>query len=204
LLEEALEQTYQTSDVGRAWVYRCLDVQTIVGEMYESLMTRKRVRPLVPEGMRPFLWILVWISAVGLVVSLCVHVGAVMGHKVVPDACFFILHIGIFVVWAPAVILSRRTVGIVDQRDFWKVMLNPSWMRYVVYAFMGYAFINFFFFISHVPRVPKEFQPPVALWRGFSGHWMAFYSAAFAVLYSAAQGSRRSVTKAPVEDDIIR
>jgi hypothetical protein len=29
-------------------------------------------------------------------------------------------------------------------------------------------------------------NPPASVWRGFSGHWMAFYSAALAVLCSAA------------------
>jgi len=31
-----------------------------------------------------------------------------------------------------------------------------------------------------------EANPPAVVWRGFSGHWMAFYSAALAILYSAA------------------
>ena len=32
-------------------------------------------------------------------------------------------------------------------------------------------------------------SPPTRLWRGFSGHWMAFCSAALAILYSAATTS---------------
>ena len=149
---------------------------------------------VVPDWMGPFLWIFVGISGIGLVVSLGVHVGALLGHKVAPDALFPLLHAGIFVVWVPTVLLSRRTVGIVDQRNFWKVMLKPKWLRYVVFVFTAYALINFLFFITKVPRGVKGNQDPIELWRGFSGHWMAFYSAAFAILYSVTQRRGRDET----------
>ena len=37
-----------------------------------------------------------------------------------------------------------------------------------------------------VPKGDSGANPPAIVWRGFSGHWMAFYSAALAILYSAA------------------
>jgi hypothetical protein len=140
----------------------------------------------VPDWIRPFLWVFVWLSAIGLVVSLWVHIGAVMGRSV--PSLFWILHFGIFVVWFPAVFVAQRLVGNVNRKDFWKVVLKgaPDWMRYMVYGFFGYATLNFLFFMTKASSGGSGANPP-AEWRGFSGHWMAFYSAALAILYSAAR-----------------
>jgi len=59
----------------------------------------------IPEWLRPLLWILAMISAVGLVVSVWVHVGAIMGHSL--PSIFWVLHVGIFVVWFPAVLVAQ-------------------------------------------------------------------------------------------------
>jgi len=51
----------------------------------------------------------------------------------------------------------------------------------------GYAVINFMFFMTKAPSGGRGANQPAEVWRGFSGHWMAFYSAALAILYSAAR-----------------
>jgi hypothetical protein len=142
----------------------------------------------VPEGIRPFLWFFICFSAIGLVVSLWVHVGAVMGRRVAPGAFFWMLHIGIFVVWFPAVLVAQRLVGSTNRKDFWRAVLkeSPDWMRYMVYGFGGYAMVNFLLFMTKAPTGGGGANPPAVVWRGFSGHWMVFYSAALAILYSAA------------------
>jgi len=142
----------------------------------------------VPDWIRPFLWVFVLLSAIGLVVSLWVHLGAVTGKRVAPGAFFVMLHVGIFVVWIPAVLVAQRLVGNTNRKDFWKVVLKgaPVWMRYTVYAFFAYAFVNFLLFMGGAPSSGSGMNPPPSVWRGFSGHWMVFYSAAFAILYSAA------------------
>ena len=63
---------------------------------------------------------------------------------------FWILHIGIFIVWLPAVLTAQRTVGNMNRSDFWKIVLkgSPDWMRYMVYGFMGYAVVNFLLFMT--------------------------------------------------------
>jgi hypothetical protein len=152
----------------------------------------------VPGVLRPLLWPLVGLSVVGLVLSLWVHLGAVMGRRVAPEVLFYILHIGIFVVWIPAVFAGKALVGSVNRKDFWKVVLknSPDGMRYLVYIFFGYAFINFAFFFFQAPTGSQGSNLPAVVWRGFSGHWMAFYSAAMVILYSAAkagEGVRRCV-----------
>jgi len=60
----------------------------------------------VPDWIRPFLWLFVCFSAIGLFLSLWVHLGAVMGRRVAPGAFFWMLHVGIFVVWFPAVLVA--------------------------------------------------------------------------------------------------
>jgi hypothetical protein len=149
----------------------------------------------VPQWLRPFLWVFVLLSGIGLVVSLWVHVGAVMGRRVAPEAFFWVLHVGIFVVWFPAIFVARRLVGNVNRRDLWKVALkdSPDWMRYMVYGFFGYAVVNFLFFMTEAPIGGSGANPPAVVWRGFSGHWMAGYSAALAILYSAARTEDTSV-----------
>jgi hypothetical protein len=144
---------------------------------------------LVPQWLKPILWIFVVLSAVGLAVSLWVHIGAVEGRRVVPETYFWILHVGVFVVWIPAVLVSIRLAGNTNRKDYWKVVLrgSPAWMRYMVYGFTGYAMVNFFFFMTKASSHASGSNPPAMVWRGFSGHWMAFYSAALAILYSAAR-----------------
>lgn len=70
-------------------------------------------------------------------------------------------------------------------------------MRYMVYGFLGYAMVNFLLFMMNAPSGHGGENPPATVWIGFSGHWMAFYSAAFAILYAATQ--RRSSESRPNE-----
>ncbi len=145
----------------------------------------------IPPLLSRFLWVFVVLSAVGLVVSLWVHLGAVAGRRVAPEAYFWILHVGIFVVWFPAVWVAQKRVGNLQRKDFWKVVLNgsPDWMRYMVYGFLAYAVVNFALFMLKAPNGGSGTNPPAIVWRGFSGHWMAFYSAALAILYSAVRAN---------------
>jgi hypothetical protein len=98
------------------------------------------------------------------------------------------------VVWLPAILVAQRLVGNVNRKDLWKVVLkgSPDWMRYMVYGFGGYAIVNFLLFMTKAPNGGSG-NPPAVVWRGFSGHWMAFYSAAFAMLYSAARSENSSL-----------
>jgi hypothetical protein len=49
---------------------------------------------------------------------------------------------------------------------------------------LGYAVINFTIFMRQPPGSGSGTNPPADVLRGFSGLWMAFYSAALAILYS--------------------
>ncbi len=130
------------------------------------------------------------LSAAGLILSVIVHVIALSGHQVPFGELAWGLHIGIFVVWFPAVLVSMRLTRDFKQKDLWKAALRgcPAWMKYMTYFFFGYAFINFALFAFSTTGMPKESSPSTATaLRGFSGHWMVFYSAAMSMLYSATQ-----------------
>lgn len=172
-----------------------------VGEMF-SLGSGNQISPLLSR----FLWVFVVLSAVGLVVSLWVHLGAVAGRRVAPEDFFWILHVGIFIVWFPAVAVSIKRVGNTRRKDYWKAVLSgsPEWMRYMMYGFFVYAAINFLLFLGQAPADGGGGETPAIVWRGFSGHWMAFYSAALAILYSAArtsQTTRRCINGHPISQN---
>ena len=139
--------------------------------------------------VRQFLWVFIALSFVGLVLSVWVHFGAVMGRHVAPEPSFWLLHIGIFVVWIPAVLVAKERVGNPNRKDFWKVCLGdlPDWVLYLLYGFFGYAFIYFTYFFIEAPTGPSTGDTPAIVWRWFSGHWMLFYFAALVILYSAAK-----------------
>jgi hypothetical protein len=84
----------------------------------------------------------------------------------------------------PAVFVAQRPVGNENRKDLWKVVLkdSPDWMRYRVDGFFGYAVVNFAFFMTKAPSGGSGANPPAVVWKRFSGHWMAFYSAALAIL----------------------
>lgn len=139
--------------------------------------------------MKPLLPPLIALSAAGLLASVVVHLCALAGVANPFGPYAWALHIGIFVVWLPAVLVMNRLTANVafKQNDLWKVALAgcPPWMRRMVYGFFIYAFVNFALFFALSTRLPKNRVPQAMQLRGFSGHWMAFYAAAWALLYAA-------------------
>lgn len=127
------------------------------------------------------------LSALGFLLSAYAHVMALMHQPLIWGDSVWFLHIGIFVVWLPAVLVSQRIMRHGQQKDFWKIVLLgcPPWMRTAQHAIFGYAMLNFIYFIATAPRDPGTNDPTVI--RGFSGHWLIFYGAAFTILYSARQ-----------------
>ena len=145
--------------------------------------------------MKPVLNLFASLAAIGLVVSLVSHVYALFGLPGPLGDFSWVLHIGIFVVWIPAVIASQSLSRNVPSKDFWKAALRgcPPWMKYLTYFFFGYAIFNFAIFFITAPSHPPSGPMPPAVVRGFSGHWMAFYCAALSILYSKTrtQGQHR-------------
>jgi hypothetical protein len=92
------------------------------------------------------------------------------------------------------------------RKGFWKVVLRgcPVWMKYMTYGFFIYAGVNFliFFVIAPSGKLPVG-GPPPSVWHGFSGQWMAFYSAGLAVATSAYRiGWGNLIGKCPNGHDV--
>ena len=133
------------------------------------------------------------LSAIGLLLSIVVHLASLVGLPIPGGKLVWSLHIGIFVVWFPAVLVANRINRGKPQRDLWKNVLSgaPTWMRYVGYALFAYAILNFLWFIAVTRSGPSpQGDAPLSEVRGFSGHWMVFYGAAFGVLLSAYRKPR--------------
>jgi hypothetical protein len=130
------------------------------------------------------------LALAGLALSLIAHVTAQFGVSPPTGPATWGLHVGIFVVFIPAVIVSRRLVpNPTKEKDWWKEALRgcPRWVGWVSGGFFAYAVVNFFrpMVFGLPPKVPGGGPTPPEVFRTFSGHWMAFYSAAAAILYAA-------------------
>ena len=126
---------------------------------------------------------LIGIAALGLVLSVFVHLSALLQFRNPLGKAAWALHVGIFVVGFPAVLVAQRLTNEAKQKDWWRVALRgcPRWMQYMTYAFFVYAILNFGLFVL-TGKAAKEDESIVL--RGFSGHWMVFYSGIMAILYS--------------------
>lgn len=144
--------------------------------------------------MKAILYPFLLLAAVGLALSIGANLMAVAGVAIPGSQLFWVLHVGIFVVWLPAVLVSAQMTRHTSRADFWKIALAgcPPWMRRAGYVLIGYAILNFILFIASAPgqleQPGDEARPSMV--RGFSGHWMIFYGAAFAILYSRIHAPR--------------
>jgi hypothetical protein len=128
------------------------------------------------------------LAALGLALSVVAHVLALLGQTPPGGSLVMGLHAGIFVVWIPTILISLRLTKGSNRKDFWKIAMSgcPEWVRYAFYALFAYAIFNFilFFTSSHAASHHGGEVTPELI-RGFSGHWMVFYAAACATMYSA-------------------
>jgi hypothetical protein len=147
--------------------------------------------------LTPFMYL----AGFGLVLSLIVHASTFFGVSSPLGELTWSLHIGLFIVWFPAVIVANRLAKDFKQKDFWKAVLRacPRWMKSLTFFFFVYAIINFTLWVildigGGFAKGSGSKTPPNVL-KGFSGHWMAFYSAAMAILYSAIHVTERDATR---------
>ena len=152
---------------------------------------------------------LLCLSLAGLLLSLWVHVQALQGVDVSQGRPqVWALHVGVFIVFFPMVMFSRRLLG---RKPTLRQMrsLMPGWVSLLCAGVIAYAFVNFLVGMStlqdgspamrdgqyvlenkgHVKRVitADEFHAGQATnLRLFSGHWIAFYFIPFAFFAFAA------------------
>jgi hypothetical protein len=139
-------------------------------------------------NMKNVLYCFMVFAACGLALSITVH-GMELADIVTPGK-FLIkaLNFGIIVVWVPTVIIASHMTRHVSRNDFWRVALEgcPVWMRRGLRVIVGYSVLNFVFYIVKLEgkKTLSSDQTTSVDLSGFSGHWMIFYAAAFAILYS--------------------
>lgn len=130
-------------------------------------------------------------AAVGLAISLVVHLGSFFGLSI-PLLLAAPLHIGAIAIGAAACRSSPELRRIARDEDFWAIALRgcPYWMKRLTFAFFIYAVANFLvFWLQAVFRLPHLAPDSALMARGFSGHWMLFYSMAFSIAYSQIHSS---------------
>lgn len=152
------------------------------------------------------------IALLGLVLSVIVHLSTFFGID--PQEIFppiWLLHLGIFVVFIPGIIANKRRDSSSKKSLSDQFPYAPRWMIAMTVCLFAYAIINFatFFFLMHEGQPTREEDGTFAIKnhgrfvrniseqeyhryrgyevRGFSGHWMLFYSAAAMMLVSATQ-----------------
>jgi hypothetical protein len=137
--------------------------------------------------MQAFLRPVMWLAVAGFFASLLVHLRAVLGLPSPFGSATWLLHIGIFVVWLPTVLVAQRLGNGAKQVDLWKAVFRgcPAWVKSGAYVVGGYAMVNFVLFTFQTTAYPKNQMPELIEYRVFSGHWMVFYYIGAATLYSA-------------------
>jgi len=161
--------------------------------------------------------IFVWLGGIGLLLSLFVHFITFVGVNILeklPEV--WLLHIGLFVVWIPTLIVCIKTCSKERRKDHLKIATKnaPKWLKHLCIVFFVYMFFNFFFtiFVLNEGGMPyvKDGQNVLANHgkvirvltdveyvrhraynvRAFSGHWMFLYCFAFAALLSRRREPR--------------
>ena len=156
---------------------------------------------------------LFYMAVVGWGAAVLVHGLAFVGVDVASFVPFvWLLHVGIFAVWIPAVLKMRRakalrsvTTAAGQSTSSGHVSKQaPLWLTAVAFAGMAYAVVNFVVFSSSATSTGEEHgryythnrrkdRQPISAQayhrlqanelRGFSGHWIGFYGMAMAILY---------------------
>jgi len=144
----------------------------------------------IPHWLKLALLPFIALSAAGFIVSTWIQIEALLGRLVPLPGYFMLLHVGIFVVWFPALMVTQKRLGTLSGKDFWKVATKgaPRWMQYLIYVMGAYAVVVFLLFTFFVPQGTPGGGPIWGGdWGGFSAVWMHFYGTAFVLLYAAAQ-----------------
>lgn len=141
----------------------------------------------LPVWLTPVLPVFASLAIVGFVLSIWINVG-VLTSRWTPPAYFWALHLGIFVIFLPAILVAQKRVGSTHRKDFWKVVLKgaPQWMRHFFYALLAYgAVIDIPSWIQLAQPSGSPQSGGFGDWARFSAIWMVFYWASFAILYAA-------------------
>ena len=174
---------YSPNNPGRS-VLLAETVETLLRNRAPLLNVRAS-QSVLPEWSKLPIVLCALLAGAGLLCSIWVQGCALLGRQ--PASYFWGLHVGIFVVFGPAVLVAQRRVGSTQGRDFWKAATagSPDGVRYLLYAFFAYAFVAGLIGFVREPVGVSPHRGAFSDWKTFSGVWMVFYYGSFAILTSA-------------------
>jgi hypothetical protein len=132
------------------------------------------------------------VSAVGLALSVGLHIALRMWPSISVAPYFFALFAGIFIVWLPTVLSLQRFNAVKKKGLFgirvWKYAFAgaPPILVWLAGAALVYAMVNFFIAMP-VGRTEGPGIEDSAFFLMGTGHAMAFYAAALALNCAALQ-----------------
>ena len=156
---------------------------------------------------------LFYIALLGSIIAITVHIFAVLGVDVADTLPFiWVLHIGIFVVWIPTILSLKEQQKENKEANAFTILTKdkPKWIIAVIIGIAIYTGLNFMLFMSkaiegtplekngvyslhnrgtHIRDITKEeyHLHGANILRGFSGHWILFYTVAAIALYKPKQ-----------------
>ena len=86
------------------------------------------------------------LAAAGFMAVLAVHMVSLFGATYPFQHFLNLLGFGVFFVFVPTIFVMRRLTSDFKQRDICRAALRgcPQWMRWLVRAVFGYAWVGFF------------------------------------------------------------
>lgn len=134
--------------------------------------------------------LLIVISVIGLVISAVIHFCSLFHIYEPPREVMILIDMGFIVVFYPACIVSNKMRNKANIKDFKNAIFSacPKWLSImtgllIIYAMGGLIFVIYKRHFSSAVNANGQGIIDNSF-RGFSGHWMALYSLAFAILYS--------------------
>ncbi len=149
-----------------------------------------------------------FIALFGALSAITVHISAMLGIDVADKSPFiWLLHVLIFMVWIPTIFsLKKEQEQNKEANAFTLLTKNkPKWLIGLIIAIAVYTGFNFMFSMSNTEGTSKEENGIYSLHnrgkhirniteeeyhlheanvlRGFSGHWILFYTVATIALY---------------------
>jgi hypothetical protein len=127
---------------------------------------------------------LIIVAVVGLMISAVVHFCSLF-HIYNPSRELMILiNAGIIVTIWPAILIAKKMRDAIDMADPKELLFKtcPRWLTAMTGFLLMYAFVGLIYFMFK--RYSYNSGIAANGFRGFTGHWMALYSLALAILYS--------------------
>jgi hypothetical protein len=121
------------------------------------------------------------LAITGCAASCVINVGAWLGHTY-PTWMLVALHLGVFVVFLPASLLTSRHAG--SAKNVTTELFRQNGPKGWYSALLTYAMVNFFAALAPAFVRSHGSVSRVAMWRAFSGHWITFYGAAALMLHA--------------------